>query len=105
MTNHDQIDIAIAAMRLYAETHPRPPHVTQSQAAEMLGLSAPTGRRRSSIPGDPPMAEIMGLYIEHAKTLRSSRAAWTILRLISLTGSVSGPDRCFSSRVSRMTCC
>lgn len=45
MTNHDHIDIAIAAMRLYAETHPRPPHVTQSQAAEMLGLSAPTVRR------------------------------------------------------------
>lgn len=45
MTNHDPIDIAIAAMRLYAETHPRPPHVTQAQAAEMLGLSAPTVRR------------------------------------------------------------
>ena len=47
MTNHDQIDIAIAAMRLYAETHPRPPHVTQSQAAEILDvLPAPTFTER-----------------------------------------------------------
>lgn len=40
MTEH--IEIAVQAVRLYAETHPRPVHVTQKQAAEMLGLSAPT---------------------------------------------------------------
>ncbi len=38
----DPMQIAIQAVRLYAETHPRPSHVTQQQAAEMLGLSAPT---------------------------------------------------------------
>jgi hypothetical protein len=35
----DVLDIARRAVQLYAETHPRPPHVTQLQAAEMLGIS------------------------------------------------------------------
>lgn len=35
----NELDIAKEAVRLYAETHPRPPHVTQSQAADMLGIS------------------------------------------------------------------
>jgi DNA-binding transcriptional regulator LsrR (DeoR family) len=39
------IDIALTAVRLYAETHPRPPHVTQSQAAEMLNISRATVSR------------------------------------------------------------
>ena len=34
--------VAFNAVRLYAETHPRPLQVTQRQAAEMLDLSAPT---------------------------------------------------------------
>lgn len=38
----ETVQIAAAAVRLYAESHPRPPHVTQAQAAEMLGLSRPT---------------------------------------------------------------
>jgi len=28
-------EIALKAVQLYAEMHPRPPHVTQAQAAEM----------------------------------------------------------------------
>ena len=28
-----------------------------------------------NIPGDPPMSEIMGIYLEHAKTLRSTDTA------------------------------
>jgi len=36
------LDIAKEAVRLYAETHPRPVHVTQTQAAEMLSLSRVT---------------------------------------------------------------
>lgn len=39
------LEIAAAAVRLYAETHPRPLHVTRTQAAEMLGISAPTLRK------------------------------------------------------------
>lgn len=34
-----ELQIAAAAVRLYAETHPRPTQVTQTQAAQMLGLS------------------------------------------------------------------
>lgn len=37
--------LASRAVQMYAETHPRPPHVTQKQAAEMLGLSEPTVRK------------------------------------------------------------
>ncbi|MEN6539419.1 MAG: helix-turn-helix domain-containing protein [Mizugakiibacter sp.] len=36
------LEIATKAVQLYAESHPRPPHVTQRQAAKMLDLSAPT---------------------------------------------------------------
>lgn len=32
------LEIAFQAVRLYAETHPRPLHVTLGQAAEMLGI-------------------------------------------------------------------
>ena len=33
---------AAAAVRLYAETHPRPIQVTKTDAAKMLGISRPT---------------------------------------------------------------
>lgn len=36
------LETAIKAVQHYAETHPRPVHVTQTQAAEMLGVSRPT---------------------------------------------------------------
>jgi predicted XRE-type DNA-binding protein len=36
------LEIAHQAVKLYAESHPRPVHVTQRQAAEMLHLSPPT---------------------------------------------------------------
>lgn len=32
------LEVAFQAVRLYAETHPRPLHVTLGQAAEMLGI-------------------------------------------------------------------
>jgi hypothetical protein len=35
-------EIAAKAVQLYAETHPRPVHVTQKQAASMLGFSEKT---------------------------------------------------------------
>ena len=38
----DALEIALKAVQLYAETHPRPIHVTQRQAAQMLEVSAPT---------------------------------------------------------------
>lgn len=39
-----ELELAAKAVQLYAETHPRPTHVNQSQAAEMLRLSRPTVR-------------------------------------------------------------
>lgn len=38
----DVLEIAAKAVQMYHEMHPRPPHVTQKQAAEMLCVSAPT---------------------------------------------------------------
>ena len=40
-----ELDIALKAVSIYASTHPRPPHVTQKQAAEMIGKSEPTVRK------------------------------------------------------------
>lgn len=37
-----ELEIALKAVQLYAEQHPRPSHVSKSQAAEMLGISIPT---------------------------------------------------------------
>lgn len=37
-----EVDIALKAVQLYAETHPRPSQVTQDQAAEMVGVSPAT---------------------------------------------------------------
>ena len=39
---NDIINIAFLAVRHYAETHPRPTHVNQTQAAKMLGISPQT---------------------------------------------------------------
>lgn len=36
------LDIAAKAVRIYAESHPRPSQVTMTQAAEMLGVSRQT---------------------------------------------------------------
>jgi excisionase family DNA binding protein len=41
--NQDVIlSVALKAVQLYADLHPRPAQVTQTQAAEMLGLSRAT---------------------------------------------------------------
>lgn len=41
----NDLETAIKAVQLYAEMHPRPPHVNQQQAAEMLRLSHVTVRK------------------------------------------------------------
>lgn len=40
-----EIEIALKAIQLYAEQHPRPSHVNQLQAAQMLGVSHVTVRK------------------------------------------------------------
>lgn len=42
MQTDNNLLVAFQAVRMYAESHPRPSQVTQKQAGEMLGLSAPT---------------------------------------------------------------
>ena len=41
----EMIHFAKLVLRMYAETHPRPSHVTQKQGAQMLGISAATMSR------------------------------------------------------------
>ncbi len=41
----EALQTALKAVQLYAELHPRPSHVTQTQAAELLGLSVSTVRK------------------------------------------------------------
>ncbi|MCO1371495.1 helix-turn-helix domain-containing protein [Burkholderia multivorans] len=38
----DETKAALKALELYSARHPRPPHVNQKQAADMLGVSART---------------------------------------------------------------
>lgn len=38
----EAIEVAITAIRMFAEQHPRPPHVNQQQAAQMLNVSRHT---------------------------------------------------------------
>lgn len=60
-----EIEIALKAVQLYAETHPRPSQVTQDQAAEMVGVSPATisrmvkaGQLKLNSFGKIPVAEI-----------------------------------------------
>jgi len=43
--NTEVLQIAVKAVQIYAESHPRPSHVTQKQAAEMLDITAPTFKK------------------------------------------------------------
>ena len=61
----EALQIAAHAVRLYAESHPRPSHVTQAQACEIIGKSHPTVRKmirtgelRINAAGMIPMSEI-----------------------------------------------
>ena len=63
--NHELIEVAAKAVQIYAESHPRPLHVNQVQAAEMLGKSHVTVRKmiragliRLNTCGDIPISEI-----------------------------------------------
>lgn len=60
-----ELQIAAAAVRLYAETHPRPSQITQAQAAEMAEVSPATicrmvreGKLKLNEFGRIPIAEL-----------------------------------------------
>jgi hypothetical protein len=42
MSDVNELKLAVRAVKLYAEQHPRPSQVTQAQAADMLCLSPQT---------------------------------------------------------------
>lgn len=65
---------AAMAVRMYAETHPRPTQVTQSQAAEMLGVCVRTVRRYVRA-GSLKLNGAGYLPIEDVDALRSSPSA------------------------------
>lgn len=76
------LEIAIQAVRLYAETHPRPVQVNLSQAADMLGLSRPTvrkmivsGKIRQNSLGLIPVIEIDRVLQVQAQTTHNSTKA------------------------------
>lgn len=59
------LDLAVKAVRIYAESHPRPSQVTMKQAGEMLGVTRQTvakyiqaGRLRLNGAGMIPIIEI-----------------------------------------------
>lgn len=67
------VGIMVAGRRI----HRRLPEGATAGDAKLVEaeLRRAVGKRHVRIPGDPPMAEIMGLYLEHAKTLRSPDTA------------------------------
>lgn len=67
------VGIMVAGKRL----HRRLPKGAAKSDAKLIEseLRRAAGRRAVAIPGDPPMNAIMGLYLEHAKTLRSPETA------------------------------
>ncbi len=73
------LQVAFLAVRHFAETHPRPTQVNQSQAAEMLGISYPTVRKlvRSGI---LPLNDCGLIPIESIDRARTEKkAAWKYL--------------------------
>ena len=70
MTDSDAIDMAVRAVAIFAARHPRPAHVTITQAAEMLGRSRPTVRKllverkvRLNAVGSIPIEEVDRLLV------------------------------------------
>lgn len=64
--------------------HRRIPQGASSRAVKQLEAELRTalGRKLPNIPGDPPMAEVMGMYLQHCETLRSpATAKYHALRL------------------------
>jgi hypothetical protein len=61
----EMVQAALKAIELFAASHPRPAHVTQEQASEMIGISGPTlrkmirlGKIRLNEAGKIPITEI-----------------------------------------------
>jgi integrase len=69
--------IHVSVMVGGARVHRRLPEGSGARDAKRLEgeLRAALGKRQPVIPGDPTMAQVMGLYLQHAETLRSPETA------------------------------
>jgi integrase len=69
--------IHVSVMVGGARIHRRLPDGAGTRDAKRLEgeLRAALGKRQPVIPGDPTMAQVMGLYLQHAETLRSPETA------------------------------
>lgn len=83
MTEQEALSLAIKAVEIYAARHPRPPHVTISQAAEMLGRSRQTVSimlARYRIPlnacGQIPIEAVDWLLTSRGKPFSAGRGEW-----------------------------
>lgn len=75
----EHLEVAVQAVRLYAESHPRPLAVNQVQAAEMLGISRKTladrirkGWIRMNALGMIPIGEVDRVLAVHADCTKAS---------------------------------
>lgn len=70
---HLHVGIMVSGKRF----HRRLPESTSKSDAKLVEaeLRRAAGQRRTNIPGDPMLTEIMGLYLTHAETLRSPETA------------------------------
>ncbi len=72
-TGRRHVGVMVSGQRLHRIL---PPGASAGDAKQIEAeLRGALGRKGVNIPGDPPMAAIMGLYIQHAKTLRSGTTA------------------------------
>jgi hypothetical protein len=79
LTEEQLARVAARAVRLYAETHPRPTQVSTRQAAEILGV-APRTVRRYILAGKMRLNGAGYLAIEDVDAIRSSHELRTARR-------------------------
>lgn len=67
----------VGVMAAGRRIHRRLPEGASKSDAKRLEaeLRAAAGRRQPAVPGDPPLAAVMDLYLTHAQTLRSPQTA------------------------------
>ena len=72
MSDDNTLRVAVQAVRLYAESHPRPTQVTQAHVAEILGVSTRTVRNYISA-GKLRLNKCGRVPIEAVDALRAPR--------------------------------
>ena len=93
------LEAALKAIEIYASRHPRPAHVTQRQAAEMLGRSEPTIRKmirngdfRLNACGLIPIEQVDAALMANVEVQRDSGSI-IAGGSAGTTGSAAGDDK------------